>query len=44
MFDKAVDGELKRICLDMEARYQLKFLEIGTYEVKIARASPASYA
>ena len=30
VFDDAVDEELKKICLEIEKRYQLKFLEIGT--------------
>src|SRR5271170_4132500 len=30
VFDKAVDSELKEICLEIEKRYQIKFLEIGT--------------
>ena len=30
VFDKAVDTELKAICLEIEQRYQVKFLEIGT--------------
>lgn len=30
VFDEAVDLVLKEICLDIEKRYQLKFLEIGT--------------
>jgi len=30
VFDAAVDEELKNICLDIEQRYELKFLEIGT--------------
>jgi len=30
VFDKAVDTELKTICLEIEQRYQVKFLEIGT--------------
>jgi REP element-mobilizing transposase RayT len=30
VFDEAVDSVLKEICLDIEKRYQLKFLEIGT--------------
>ena len=30
VFDGAVDEELRNICLDMELRYELKFLEIGT--------------
>ena len=29
-FDTDVDGVLKEICLEIEKRYQLKFLEIGT--------------
>ena len=30
VFDEAVDLVLKEICLDIEKRYQMKFLEIGT--------------
>lgn len=30
VFDEAVDTELKAICLDIEDRYEVKFLEIGT--------------
>ena len=30
VFDKNVDTVLKDICLDIENRYQVKFLEIGT--------------
>ena len=30
VFDKTVDGVLKEVCLDIEKRYQVKFLEIGT--------------
>ena len=30
MFDGQVDGVLKEVCLDIEKRYQVKFLEIGT--------------
>ena len=30
IFDTNVDHELKAVCLDIEARYQIKFLEIGT--------------
>ena len=30
VFDGQVDGVLKEVCLDIEKRYQLKFLEIGT--------------
>ena len=32
VFDEAVDGVLCEICLDIEKRYQIKFLEIGTDE------------
>ena len=32
VFDKAVDSVLKDICLDIEKRYQVKFIEIGTDE------------
>ena len=30
MFDEAVDGVIKDVCLDIEKRYQMKFMEIGT--------------
>ena len=30
VFDKAVDDVLRSVCVDIEARYQVKFLEIGT--------------
>ena len=30
VLDNHVDGVLKKICLDIEKRYQMKFLEIGT--------------
>lgn len=30
VFDVPVDGVLKEVCLALEDRYQLKFLEIGT--------------
>ena len=30
VFDEAVDGVLRDVCLDLERRYQLKFMEIGT--------------
>ena len=30
VFDEKVDLELKAVCLDIEVRYQIKFLEIGT--------------
>ena len=32
VFDGVVDAELKGICLEIESRYQVKFLEIGTDE------------
>ena len=32
IFDEAVDQELKNICLEIEKRYELKFLEIVTDE------------
>ena len=32
VFDEAVDGVLRDVCLEIEKRYQLKFLEIGTDE------------
>ena len=30
MIDKTVDQVLKEVCLDIAARYQIEFLEIGT--------------
>ena len=33
VFDEAVDAELKSVCLEIEERYQVKFLEIGTDNV-----------
>ena len=30
VIDGHVDGVLKEVCLDIEKRYQVKFLEIGT--------------
>ena len=30
VFDAKVDAELKAVCLEIEQRYDLKFLEIGT--------------
>jgi len=30
IFDETVDQVLKEVCLDIEKRYQIKFLEIGT--------------
>ena len=32
VFDGAVDAKLRDVCLEIEDRYQLKFLEIGTDE------------
>ena len=32
VFDERVDEELKAVCLKIEKRYELKFLEIGTDE------------
>ena len=32
VFDETVDAELKKVCLEIEKRYQMKFLEIGTDE------------
>jgi len=29
VFDEHVDGVLKDVCLDIESRYQIKFMEIG---------------
>ncbi|RLB13577.1 MAG: IS200/IS605 family transposase, partial [Deltaproteobacteria bacterium] len=30
VFDEAIDAELKEICLEIEKRYEIKFVEIGT--------------
>ena len=30
MFDQKADKELEKICLEIEKRYEVKFLEIGT--------------
>ena len=30
VFDESVDEELRGICVEIEQRYELKFLEIGT--------------
>jgi putative transposase len=30
VFDRDVDGVMKDVCIDIEKRYQMKFLEIGT--------------
>ncbi len=30
VFDEKVDMVLKKVCLEIEKRYQIKFLEIGT--------------
>ena len=32
MFDDQVEEELKDICLEIEKRYEIKFIEIGTDE------------
>ena len=32
VFDDQVDEVLKEVCIDIEKRYQVKFLEIGTDE------------
>ena len=32
VFDVSVDQVLREVCLDIEKRYQIKFLEIGTDE------------
>ena len=32
MFDKGVDRALTEVCLEIEKRYEVKFLEIGTDE------------
>jgi REP element-mobilizing transposase RayT len=32
IFDEKVDTELRDVCLDIERRYEIKFLEIGTDE------------
>jgi len=29
VFDEKVDGELREVCLEIEKRYEVKFLEIG---------------
>ena len=30
VFDKEVDGVLKEVCIEIERRYQIQFVEIGT--------------
>ena len=30
IFDNKVDKTLKQVCLEIEKRYQIKFIEIGT--------------
>ena len=30
VFDEEVDKELRNVCIELESRYQVKFLEIGT--------------
>jgi putative transposase len=30
VFDKQLEQELKAVCLEIEKRYEVKFLEIGT--------------
>jgi putative transposase len=40
--DAAVDEELKNICLDIEQRYKLKFLEIGTAKDHVTITNAAS--
>ena len=30
VFDKEVDGVLKEVCIEIEKRYQIQFVEIGT--------------
>ena len=30
VFDEEVDDELRAVCLEIELRYKIKFLEIGT--------------
>jgi REP element-mobilizing transposase RayT len=32
IFDNRVDAELRAVCLEIEKRYEIKFLEIGTDE------------
>ncbi|MFT5114635.1 MAG: putative transposase [Parasphingorhabdus sp.] len=32
VFDEQVDEQLREVCLQIEARYQMKFIEIGTDE------------
>ena len=29
VFDEAVDDELRQVCLELEKRYEVKFMEIG---------------
>lgn len=29
IFDETVDGELREVCLEIEKRYEVRFLEIG---------------
>ena len=35
VFDVSVDRVLREVCLDIEKRYQIKFLEIGTDEDRV---------
>ncbi|MCU7881155.1 MAG: IS200/IS605 family transposase, partial [Candidatus Thiodiazotropha sp. (ex Lucinoma aequizonata)] len=35
VFNELVDEELRTICMDIEKRYELKFLEIGTDKAHI---------
>ena len=46
VFDEDVDEVMKSVCLDIEKRYQIKFLEIGTekYHVHFLVQSIAMYS
>ena len=46
IFDDDVDEVLKDVCLDIENRYQIKFLEIGTDkdQVHLERRKPFRYS
>jgi hypothetical protein len=37
VFDTIVDKELREVCLEIEHRYELKFLEIGTDDSALMR-------
>jgi hypothetical protein len=43
VFDEGLDAVLKEICLDIERRYQLKFLEIGTTKDQSNKKGRAFY-